>query len=127
MSVTQITSKAQFDELLKANSYLALQATAAWCGPCKAITPLYNKHAESLAIPDKYAFTRVDIDDVPDLAFELGIQTIPAFYFFENGDKITSRYVRGANPPALKKAAEETGAQAKGDSTVGSPVFMCSL
>lgn len=111
-TVQEITSRAQFDELISQTPHVVVQATATWCGPCKAITPLYNKHAENLSIPDKYTFARFDIDDVSDLAMELGIRSVPAFYFFENGDKANT--VGGANPPALKKAVEEAGEKAKG-------------
>ncbi|KAM5354037.1 hypothetical protein ACJ41O_000687 [Fusarium nematophilum] len=103
-NVTDIKTKAQFDELIKSTPYVVLQAHATWCGPCKAISPLFNKHADALSVPSKYAFARFDTDDVPDLAFELGIRSVPAFFFFENGDK--DETVNGAVPPALKKAVE---------------------
>ncbi|KAK0388337.1 hypothetical protein NLU13_4582 [Sarocladium strictum] len=111
-AVQSITTKAQFDELISKTPHVVVQATASWCGPCKAITPFYNKHADTLAVPDKYAFARFDTDDVPDLAFELGVRSIPAFFFFENGDKANS--ITGASPPALKKAVEEAGQKATG-------------
>ncbi|POR38591.1 Thioredoxin [Tolypocladium paradoxum] len=112
MSVIDITSKAQFDALIKENPYVAVQAHATWCGPCKAISPMFQKHAETLSVPNTYAFARFDTDEVPDLAFELGIRSIPAFFFFENGDKAAS--LSGANPPALKKSVEEIFEKAKG-------------
>lgn len=111
-AVQDITSKAQFNELIANTPHVVVQATATWCGPCKAITPLYNKHAETLSIPDKYTFARFDIDDVSDLSMELGIRSVPAFFFFENGDKANT--VAGANPPALKKAVEEVSIKATG-------------
>lgn len=112
MSVVDITTKSQFDTLLQSTPYIALQAHATWCGPCKAISPFFKKHADELTIPDKYVFTRFDIDDVPDLASELGISSIPAFFFFENGDKSSS--VVGAKPPVLKKALDDLADKAKG-------------
>ena len=110
-AVQTLTTKAEFQSLIASHPHVVVQATASWCGPCKAITPIYNKHAETLAIPDKYAFARFDTDDVPDLALELGIRSIPAFFFFENEEKANT--VAGANPPVLKKAVEEAAEKAK--------------
>lgn len=111
MSITDITSKSQFDELLKSHPYVAIQAHATWCGPCKAISPIYNKAAveklSAAGADSKIAFARFDTDDVPDLASELGIRSIPAFFFFENGDKADS--LAGANPPALKAKIDKLG------------------
>ncbi|OAQ73529.2 thioredoxin-like fold protein [Pochonia chlamydosporia 170] len=114
MPVVNITSKPQFDELLKSHRFVALQASASWCGPCKAISPMFVKHSDALGVDNTYAFAKFDTDDVPDLAFELGVRSLPTFYFFENGDKTDSN-VTGANPPALKKAVEEFSVKAKGD------------
>ncbi|KAH6603652.1 thioredoxin 1 [Trichoderma cornu-damae] len=101
MAVLEIKTKAQFDELTRTTPYVALQAHATWCGPCKAISPIFAKQSEALAVPEKYAFARFDTDEVPDLASELGIRSIPAFFIFENGDKADT--LTGANPPALQK------------------------
>ncbi|KAJ6439844.1 thioredoxin M-type [Purpureocillium lavendulum] len=117
MSVVDIKSKAQFDALIKENPFVAVQAHATWCGPCKAISPMFNKHAGALSVPNSYAFARFDTDEVPDLAFELGIRSIPAFFFFENGDKASD--LAGANPPALKKAVEGLSEKAKASSSGG--------
>ncbi|CAG8182941.1 hypothetical protein PENNAL_c0400G06081 [Penicillium nalgiovense] len=104
MGVTEIKSKAQFNELVKSGSGVALQAHAEWCGPCKAISPIFNKHAQVYA--DKpVIFARFDTDDVPELAQQLGVTNIPAFYFFKHGE--LSNNVRGANPQALKEAIEK--------------------
>ncbi|KAL7946972.1 thioredoxin M-type [Trichoderma barbatum] len=111
MAVIDIKTKAQFDELTKTTPFVALQAHATWCGPCKAISPMFNKHAETLAIPEKYTFARFDTDEVPDLAFELGIRSIPAFFVFENGEK--SETLTGANPPALQKLTASIAEKAK--------------
>jgi thioredoxin 1 len=109
--VTEITSKAQFDELVKTTPYVALQAHASWCGPCKAISPIFKKQAEK-HISEKFAFAKFDTDDVPDLAFELGIRSIPAFFFFENGDKASD--LLGAVPPKLTAAIDGYAEKAKG-------------
>ncbi|KAM0342958.1 hypothetical protein ACHAPU_008988 [Fusarium lateritium] len=100
-AVIEITTKAQFDELVKTTPYVALQAHAVWCGPCKAISPIFNKQAIANK-SEKFAFAKFDTDEVPDLAHELGIRSIPAFFFFEDGDKASD--LLGAVPPKLTAA-----------------------
>lgn len=126
MSVVDIKTKAQFDELVKTTPYVAVQAHAVWCGPCKAISPFFNKFATSLSLPQKYTFARFDTDEVPDLAFELNIRSIPAFFFFENGDKTAD--LTGPKPPVLQKAMEElsTKAKAGGDAVSAAPAEAAS-
>ncbi|KOS21200.1 Thioredoxin [Escovopsis weberi] len=98
--VLDVKTKSDFQSLLSSNRLLVLQATASWCGPCKAISPLYNKHATTHA--DKpVRFLRFDIDEDPELCQELGIRSVPAFFFFEDGAKVHS--VVGAVPPSLEK------------------------
>ncbi|KAG5665794.1 hypothetical protein KAF25_009919 [Fusarium avenaceum] len=109
--VTEIKTKAEFDELVKTTPYVALQAHAAWCGPCKAISPIFAKQAKENK-SEKFAFAKFDTDDVPDLAFELGIRSIPAFFFFKDGDKDSD--LLGAVPPKLTAAIKGYVEQAQG-------------
>jgi thioredoxin 1 len=45
-------------------------------------------------------FCKVDVDEVPSVASELGVRAMPTFFFFKNGEKIGE--VVGANPAAIK-------------------------
>ncbi|GAB0133124.1 hypothetical protein EsDP_00001539 [Epichloe bromicola] len=105
MSVINITSKAQFDELLKEKPAVALQAHAVWCGPCKTISPVFEKIASEGNNDAKVTFARFDTDEVSDLAQELGVRSIPAFFAFKNGEKVDN--LAGANPPALQKLVKD--------------------
>jgi thioredoxin 1 len=49
-------------------------------------------------------FFKVDVDEVPDVAQELGIRAMPTFIFFKDGEKVDE--VVGANPAAIKAAIE---------------------
>ncbi|KHO01241.1 thioredoxin M-type [Metarhizium album ARSEF 1941] len=112
MPVVTITSKAQFDELVAKTPFVAVQASASWCGPCRAISPLFAKHSDTLGADNHFAFAKFDTDDVPDLTGELGVRSLPTFFFFENGNKTDSSVV-GANPPALNKTVAEVSERAK--------------
>ncbi|PHH88962.1 hypothetical protein CDD83_6814 [Cordyceps sp. RAO-2017] len=107
-AVTEIRSKAEFDALLAAHPLVALQAHATWCGPCKAISPIFAKLAA--ARTPGLAFARFDSDVVEPLAQELGIRALPTFVFFRGGDKVDT--LTGANPAALQKAVEKLRAEA---------------
>ena len=48
---------------------------------------------------------KVDVDEVPDVAQELGIRAMPTFLIFKGQEKIGE--VVGANPKALKAAIED--------------------
>lgn len=112
MSVTELTTKADFDALREKSPYVVVQASASWCGPCKAITPIYNKLAVEHA-SDKFAFAHFDTDEVPDLAQELGVTSLPTFTFFENQER--GDEVKGAIPPKLQAAIKGYAEKAKGD------------
>jgi thioredoxin 1 len=71
--------------------------SAKWCGPCKMIEPHYN--ALSVANPT-VTFTKVDIDELPDLANKYDITAVPTFLFVE-GNNILGK-VAGANLVSLK-------------------------
>lgn len=112
MTVTELTTKSEFDALCEKSQYVVVQASASWCGPCKAITPIYNKLAGQHA-SEKFAFAHFDTDEVPDLAQELGIASLPTFTFFENQEK--GEVVKGAIPPKLQAAIKGYADKANGD------------
>lgn len=53
-------------------------------------------------LKNKAKFYKIDVDEVPDVAQELGIKAMPTFMLFKNGEKITE--VVGANVKALENA-----------------------
>lgn len=50
-------------------------------------------------------FVKIDVDEVPDVAQELGIRAMPTFVIFKDGEKVQE--VVGANPKALEAAIQE--------------------
>ncbi|KAL5341663.1 thioredoxin [Aspergillus crustosus] len=96
--VKPITSKAEFDEkITNAKGAVVLDCFATWCGPCKAIAPKVEQFAEQY--PDAL-FYQIDVDELSDVAAELGVRAMPTFMLFKDGEKVGD--VVGANPPALE-------------------------
>ena len=50
-------------------------------------------------------FYKLDVDEVPDVAQELGVRAMPTFLIFKNGEKVAE--VVGANERAVKAAVEK--------------------
>lgn len=59
---------------------------AAWCGPCKAMAPVFEKLAEQYQ--DYIRFGKVNIDEEPALAARFQVQSIPTLGFFLDGQLI---------------------------------------
>jgi thioredoxin 1 len=101
--VHNLESKKDFDKALEdKDTLLVLDCFATWCGPCKVIAPQVVKFSKEYP---KARFYKIDVDEVPDVAQELGIRAMPTFMFFKNGEKVGE--VVGANPKALQAAIEQ--------------------
>ncbi|MBB4091543.1 thioredoxin [Ochrobactrum pecoris] len=59
---------------------------APWCGPCKQLTPIIEKAVRDAAGAVK--LVKMNIDDHPAIAGQLGIQSIPAVIAFVNGQPV---------------------------------------
>ncbi|KZZ97674.1 Thioredoxin [Moelleriella libera RCEF 2490] len=105
MPVVDVRSKAEFDRLLEAHATLAIQAHATWCGPCRIISPIFEKLADGKQQGEgDVAFARFDADEVADLADALKVRSIPTFFFYKDGqlkDKLA-----GPDPGALTRAID---------------------
>ncbi|MDV4181501.1 MULTISPECIES: thioredoxin [Rhizobium] len=56
---------------------------APWCGPCKQLTPVLEKVVNEAK--GRVRLVKMNIDDHPSIAGQLGIQSIPAVIAFVNG------------------------------------------
>ena len=74
---------------------------AAWCGPCKAQSPVIKKVAEKFE--GRAAVKEVDIDRNRDLAMDLGIQSVPTLIVFKDGREV-ERFIGLQNENKLTQA-----------------------
>jgi len=101
MVVHEVKNKANFDEALAGEGLVVLDCYATWCGPCKIISPMVDQFSESYS---GASFYKLDVDNVADVAQELGVRAMPTFMLFKGGAKL--KEVVGANPTALKVAID---------------------
>ena len=73
---------------------------APWCGPCKQLTPVLEKLVR--AAKGKVRLVKIDIDQNPELAQQLRIQSVPTVYAFLGGQPVTG--FAGAQPESQIKA-----------------------
>ena len=59
---------------------------APWCGPCRQLTPNLEKVIKEKA--GKIRLVKINIDENPSIAGQLGIQSIPAVFAFAGGRPI---------------------------------------
>lgn len=102
MGVTEIKTKAQFDEAIKGSKPVAIDFWATWCGPCKAISPVFADLSENI---DTIDFYKIDVDEVEDVAQEVGIRAMPTFMIFKDGEKVNE--LVGAHPQKLHTFLQE--------------------
>ena len=61
---------------------------AAWCGPCRAMAPVFARAAAELE--PRARFVKVDVDANQGLAAQYGVQGIPALFCF-SGAKVAAK------------------------------------
>jgi putative thioredoxin len=114
---------------------------APWCGPCKQLTPVLEKAIR--AAKGKVKLVKMNIDEHPAVASQMGIQSIPAVIAFVNGQpadgfmgalpesqvmEFLQRLTKGAvcaEERDLLKTAEE--ALAAGDASGAADIYATAL
>lgn len=59
---------------------------APWCGPCKQLGPTIEKVVKGAK--GKVALAKMNIDEHPEIAQQLGVQSIPAVFAFQRGQPV---------------------------------------
>ena len=93
MAVITITKENFEAEVLKSAQPVLLDFWAAWCGPCRMLSPIVDEVAEERT---DVKVGKVNVDEQPDLAAEFGVMSIPTLLLFENGTLV--RQAVGARP-----------------------------
>ncbi|MGL4494707.1 MAG: thioredoxin [Beijerinckiaceae bacterium] len=76
---------------------------APWCGPCKQLAPVLEKAVK--AAGGKVKLVKMNIDEHPQIAGQLGIQSIPAVIAFSKGQPVDG-FVGAVAEGEIKKVIE---------------------
>jgi len=68
------------DKIIKSGGILHF--TAAWCGPCKALTKTFESNKREFKKIKRF---KVDLDEHQELAKKYNIKSVPTIILFKNG------------------------------------------
>lgn len=99
MGVHNLEKKEAFTEAIEKPDLTVVDFFATWCGPCKAIAPKIVEYSQEY---EQVHFYKVDVDELPDVAQEMGVSAMPTFMLFKAGNKVAE--IVGANSKAIEAA-----------------------
>ncbi|EYE89936.1 thioredoxin-like protein, partial [Aspergillus ruber CBS 135680] len=77
----------EFSRIINRYKFVVVVFWAAWCGPCRIISPEFEKLSNDKAF-SQVDFYKIDIDEQVKIATEVGIRQIPTFVLFKYGAQI---------------------------------------
>ena len=87
-------------EVLKSEIPVLVDFWATWCGPCRMLAPTVAKIAEERE--EQVKVCKLDVDEVPAVAQQYGISSIPTLMVFKNGAVVNT--IVGVQPKAAIEA-----------------------
>ncbi len=75
-----------FAEVLSNNEVVMVDFWAEWCGPCKMVGPTVEEIAGEFQ--GRAIVAKMDVDSNTVVPSEQGIRSIPAIFFFKNGQLV---------------------------------------
>jgi thioredoxin 1 len=84
--VLEVTSTNWENEVLKAQGLVIIDFWAAWCGPCRIISPTVEELAKEYSGRVKVA--KLNTDENSEIASRYKIMGIPTIMFFKDGVKL---------------------------------------
>jgi thioredoxin 1 len=97
---TEFTDSNFQAEVLEAQQPVVVDFSAAWCGPCKQLSPIIDDLAKEYEGQVKVG--KVDIDQSQEVAGRYGIMSVPTVLFFKGGEKVDT--LVGLNAKSVYKA-----------------------
>ncbi|MDO4582292.1 MAG: thioredoxin [Bacillota bacterium] len=85
MAIVTITKDNFQSEVLEAKGAVLLDFWAAWCGPCRMLSPLIDQIAAEMP---ELKVGKINTDEQEELAERFQIMTIPTLMVFKDGQPV---------------------------------------
>lgn len=86
LDVTDITLPSTISAANLNGKLLLVDFWAVWCVPCRAMLPVLE--AIEQVFGDRVTFVKMNVDDNPDTAADLGVNAVPTLMLFKNGKPV---------------------------------------
>ena len=102
-SVKEVTDNAFEHEVLKSEKPVLVDFWAAWCAPCRMLSPTVEAIAEQYS--GSAAVVKLNVDDNPSTAATYGIKGIPTLILFIGGKEV-ERVVGATSKESISRMIE---------------------
>ena len=102
--VKAVTKDSWDAEVLQANGVVLVDFWAAWCGPCRMVSPIVDDLSKEYE--GRVKVLKLNTDENPDVAGRYQIMGIPTIMFFKDG-MVVDKLVGALSKPQYKEKIEK--------------------
>src|SRR6266498_5137508 len=103
-SVKEVTDNSFEHEVLKSDKPVLVDFWAAWCAPCRILSPTVEAIAEQYS--GSLAVVKLNVDDNPSTAAAYGIKAIPTLILFSEGREV-ERVIGATSKESISRIIEK--------------------